>query len=382
MTSGTDPNQLAFQPIPYGQVPKPIEEGQEGGGMLRYFVPLAVSTDFTLELVPEVAQSVMETGQSVYIDNRGSDNPLYVTMRGSRQVIQIPPRAQGYLPVLMNGDPTFIFNRLDAGVLPFFYMNMPMPAIVWSVNASGTIVTISGTVAISAADGAIVNLGAAADAAVTNPATPATLLAYVKGALTNWVTLLARIPALGQALMAASFPVTIASNQSALATTVADAANVTQGALADAAVTNPASAASVIATLKGALSQWAAYLALFPAALGQGTMAQSLRVVLPSDMSTLNVSQDGGATGTQASVNFTAASMTVDTATAGRKGAVFFNASANVAYLLLSAAAASATAYTYQVPAYGTVEIPFNYRGEIRVFTGVAAGSYSYTELS
>lgn len=54
--------------------------------------------------------------------------------------------------------------------------------------------------------------------------------------------------------------------------------------------------------LRGLIAQWATYLTRIPAALGQGTMAQSLRVVLPSDQSSIPV-VGPTAIGTGASTN-------------------------------------------------------------------------------
>jgi hypothetical protein len=55
--------------------------------------------------------------------------------------------------------------------------------------------------------------GAQGDAVQINPATPATLIGYTKGLLTNWSSFLARIPAsLGTKLSAGSFSATIASD--------------------------------------------------------------------------------------------------------------------------------------------------------------------------
>jgi hypothetical protein len=65
-----------------------------------------------------------------------------------------------------------------------------------------------------------------------------------------------------------------------LAATIADGADVTQGAIADAAVTTDTTG-TLSGKLRG-LVKWA--YERMPAALGMGTMAQSLPVVLPSDM--------------------------------------------------------------------------------------------------
>lgn len=60
------------------------------------------------------------------------------------------------------------------------------------------------------------NLGAKADAAATTDTGTFSVIAFIKRGMQNWTSLLAKIPALGQALMAASMPVAIASNQSAI----------------------------------------------------------------------------------------------------------------------------------------------------------------------
>lgn len=64
--------------------------------------------------------------------------------------------------------------------------------------------------AVTIADGADVALGSTSDASETNPGLAATVISLLKGQLTQFN---ARIPALGAALIAASVPVNIASNQ-------------------------------------------------------------------------------------------------------------------------------------------------------------------------
>jgi hypothetical protein len=98
-------------------------------------------------------------------------------------------------------------------------------------------------IGVSSADGGQVTIGAKADAAATTDAGTFSLIALIK-------RLLGKIPALGQATMANSLPVALASNQSALATTVADGASVTMGAVADAAYAGSGSS-SLVAALKG-----------------------------------------------------------------------------------------------------------------------------------
>lgn len=71
---------------------------------------------------------------------------------------------------------------------------------------------------------ATTDLGETNDAAASSDTGTFSVIALIKRALQNWTTLLARIPALGQGLMAASVPVTIASNQTAISVNAASAA--------------------------------------------------------------------------------------------------------------------------------------------------------------
>jgi hypothetical protein len=60
------------------------------------------------------------------------------------------------------------------------------------------------------------NVGAQADAAASSDTGSFSIISFIKRGMQNWTTLLASIPTLGQKLMSGSWPVTIASDQSAL----------------------------------------------------------------------------------------------------------------------------------------------------------------------
>lgn len=174
-------------------------------------------------------------------------------------------------------------------------------------------VTVSNFPAIQAISAASLPLPVGAATAANQTSGNATLTA-ISG----------QLPAtLGQKAMAASLPVTLASDQSALpvtvvnfpatqaitaaslplptgaATAAAQTAGNTSLANIDAdigAIGDVAAAAegtgnySIIAGIKRALLNWASLLARIPASLGQKNMAGSLPVVLASDQSALSVS--------------------------------------------------------------------------------------------
>ena len=85
-------------------------------------------------------------------------------------------------------------------------------------------------------------------------------------------------------------------------------------------------------------------------------------------------------TGTQSSVAASASSVTVLAANTARKGAAVFNDSSFELSLMIATGAASATAFTYRLPAYGYYEIPFGYTGAIAGIWSTASGSARVTE--
>jgi hypothetical protein len=88
--------------------------------------------------------------------------------------------------------------------------------------------------------------------------------------------------AFGQGDKAHSLPVTIASN---------DDLQIKMGATDESAPANDTSLSGLNGRLQRIAQRLTSVIGLLPTALGQGTMAQSLRVVLPSDQSTLPVNQ-------------------------------------------------------------------------------------------
>lgn len=368
---------VAVYNVDWGLYPR----SEENPRALGIWVTLEAGVTYQLHLESELSREQLSNVQTIKIDNADGANPVTIQTSKTRDRIIIPQGTQSYQPLLLGDDTILEITRADAGILNIFLINMPMPIETHSTEASGAIVTIAGgtitsitdPVAVTVANGADVALGATTDAAQTNPATNASLIAFIRGVL----TFVSRIPALGQATMVNSTPVAIASNQSAVPVSATDGALATLGTTTDATVTNPATNSTLISFIRGVLT----YVARIPA-LGQATMANSAPVVIASDQSTVKVSQDGGATGTLTVTNFTAASQTIAAANTARKGGVYYNNSVNPAYVRLEAAAASATNFTYLVPAGGTLELPFNYKGELRGFSGVATGAFNWTELT
>ena len=104
----------------------------------------------------------------------------------------------------------------------------------------------------------------------------------------------AQLPAaLGQGTMAQSMTVAVASNQSAVPVSVAAGSDVTEGNTSDAAVETDTTG-TVSGKLRGLVKLAVNFLSRFPAALGQGTMAQSTPVAIASNQSAVTVADGAG----------------------------------------------------------------------------------------
>ena len=150
----------------------------------------------------------------------------------------------GVQDLLFTDDTNAQFIYRDNGASPPVFTAYLVPAgTVYTVGSNPRPFAVGGTVATSAADGSNITFGSKADAAASSDTATATFMAFVK----RWV---AKIPTLGSALSAASLPVVIASDQSAVATTVADGGSATLGAKADTPATSDTGTFGLIALMK------------------------------------------------------------------------------------------------------------------------------------
>lgn len=164
------------------------------------------------------------------------------------------------------------------------------------------------------------------------------------------------------------------------AVTVADGADVTQGAIADAVVAAGA-AGTLSAKLRRLTTDLAALLVQLPATLGAKVSASSLSVVLASDQARVPTSLNLSATGTASNVSGSATSVTVLASNANRVGATVYNDSSAILYLKLGATA-STSSYTVQLPANAYYEVPARYTGIIDGIWASATGVARVTELT
>lgn len=145
-------------------------------------------------------------------------------------------------------------TQLRAAAVPVSAATLPLPS-----GAATSALQTTGNTSLASIDA---DLGLTTDAAATSDTGTFSLIALVKRALTNWTTLLARIPA----LVGGRVPV--------------DGSGVTQPVSAS-ALPLPSGAATE-ATLSAASAK-------LPATLGQKVMAQSLAVSLASDQPAIDI---------------------------------------------------------------------------------------------
>jgi hypothetical protein len=205
-------------------------------------------------------------------------------------------------------------------------------------------------------------------------------------------TFTTRTPTVGQKLSAASSPVVLASDQSAVPVSDGGGSITVDGAVSVsnfpatqpvsvAALPLPAGAATE-ATLATRLTE-ATFTARVPT-LGQKTAAASSPVVLASDQPALNVIATAPAPPATASVASVAASITSVTIVASntaRKGATVQNDSASALYLKLGTAATTSS-YTCLMAAGSYYEVPYGYTGIITGAWASATGAARVTEVS
>jgi len=114
--------------------------------------------------------------------------------------------------------------------------------------------------------------------------------------------------------------------------------------------------------------------------VGQKTAAQSIPVVIASDVS-VGASWTAATTGTITQVASAITSQQLLAANSSRLGMIVFNDSTQVLYLKLGATA-SVTSYTVPVPAQGYWELPVRYTGPIDGIWPAVNGNAYVTELT
>lgn len=87
-----------------------------------------------IDLEDPISKDKIEFVQSVYIDNSLNAAPLILTCGITNQSIQCPANAQGYFSVLAPNPAKFTAASTTTNlVIPIFFLNFPVAALVWKV---------------------------------------------------------------------------------------------------------------------------------------------------------------------------------------------------------------------------------------------------------
>lgn len=114
--------------------------------------------------------------------------------------------------------------------------------------------------------------------------------------------------------------------------------------------------------------------------VGQAVMASSTPVVIASNQSAVPIKSNASATGTQTSVASSATDVTILASNANRLGAMVYNDSTQILYLLQGSGTSSNTNYSVQLVAGAYYEVPFGYTGVLKGLWASANGNARVTE--
>jgi len=95
-------------------------------------VDFSVESVWTLDLTLQTKLKIVGFLQSVFVDNKDSDAPLYIRTNTIRQTICIPGRSQAYVPLLLSDSPTVELESASGAPMLLHFLNVPMPLHVWS----------------------------------------------------------------------------------------------------------------------------------------------------------------------------------------------------------------------------------------------------------
>lgn len=241
--------------------------------------------------------------------------------------------------------------------------------------------------AATIADGADVTQGAIADAAASAGGT-GTLSAKIRKISADVGSILTNTPAVGQTTMSASSPVTIASDQTA----VAIKGNSTGSAVPSTALYMGASDGTNLLGVRTATATLNAVSGILAAGLVAQLDDTSPTSITENQFGNVRMSADRSllvtnraTTATVTTVASSASSVSLLASNLSRKGATITNDSSAVMYIKLGATA-STSSYTVTLAGAGAApfsyyEVPFGYVGAIDAIWASATGNARITEI-
>lgn len=122
----------------------------EGPKALQVSMDFSLNNAYEVDLLLNLQRHQISMVQTLFIDNSLSATATTVQIRGSSQQVVCPPKAQGFFPVLVPQPPHFTFVNASPVIVTVIFVNVPVPASVWSILQGG--LPIGGTGAILVSD--------------------------------------------------------------------------------------------------------------------------------------------------------------------------------------------------------------------------------------
>jgi hypothetical protein len=111
-----------------------------GSKVMPYLADLTLG-DVDIDLTVQQQQGYIDIVQSVFIDASDCDCSVGIDIPGTRQKIVIPPRHQGFVPMLTPSAPKFSITAetpiTTDGIVRALFLNVPMPVAVWPAFTAG-----------------------------------------------------------------------------------------------------------------------------------------------------------------------------------------------------------------------------------------------------
>lgn len=333
---------------------------------ITYNADFTANADITLDFTIVNQQQVYGIPRALFIDNGSNPNEVEVSISQTDMFFTIPAYAEGYfkLDAAQNSRINFVTTGGATDKVTITVYNYEIPPNVWykfGAFDTGKPVKVEGTqpkgTDMDTADNNYPVYAAGADnAGILRPLlTDNTGRLIIVGSGAGGQVFgpdADGVPPTQPPVLNAGFDgvnvqtfLTDAGGRQSIK--IEDGLDIAQGAVADAAVTNPAASGSVIALLKGLLTF-----------LGFSS------------------------TSTRSSVAAAATDTLILAANANRKVATIYNDSVEILYLGLGTTAAATNNFTTQVAAGGYYEVPSKYTGQIRGIWAAASGNARVTEVA
>lgn len=104
----------------------------EGPKAMAVLADFSASASFDINLLLTQSQQFMTAVQAVFIDNADNGSPVTIKSSVINQRLICPPNSQGYFPLMVAKNGTLSVSSSGAVKVAFIFLNVPVPAAVWS----------------------------------------------------------------------------------------------------------------------------------------------------------------------------------------------------------------------------------------------------------